>query len=81
VLVAFAVLKSATFELFWMFERPGRGIAHGYVIAIILAALATGPVAALSRPNGCTRYRHGARDRGDARGSPPPLRLAAGTGD
>ena len=37
--------------------------------------------AALSRPNGCTRYRHGARDRGDARGSPPPLRLAAGTGD
>lgn len=31
------------FALFWLFERPGLGIAHGYYIAIILASLASGP--------------------------------------
>ena len=33
----------AIFALFWVFERPGLGLAHGYYIAIILAALVTGP--------------------------------------
>ena len=34
---------AATFAAFWKFERPGLGLSHGYLIAIILAALVTGP--------------------------------------
>ncbi len=41
-LFASALLTSVTFALFWMFERPGLGIAYGYIVAIILAGLAGG---------------------------------------
>lgn len=41
--VAAALVMAATFASFWEFERPGLGLAHGYFLAIILAALATGP--------------------------------------
>ena len=34
---------AATFAVFWQFERSGLGLSHGYIIAIILAGLATGP--------------------------------------
>lgn len=34
---------AAVFVLFGWLERPGLGIAHGYYLAVILAALATGP--------------------------------------
>jgi diguanylate cyclase (GGDEF)-like protein len=34
----------AVFALFGSLERPGLGIAHGYYLAVILAALPTGPV-------------------------------------
>jgi diguanylate cyclase (GGDEF)-like protein len=34
---------AAVFTLFGWLERPGLGIAHGYYLAVILAALATGP--------------------------------------
>jgi hypothetical protein len=34
---------AATFAAFWTLERPGLGLACGYFLAIILAALATGP--------------------------------------
>ncbi len=37
------VFAGGVFALFWLFERPGLGIAHGYYIAIILASLASGP--------------------------------------
>jgi hypothetical protein len=43
MLVASALVLAATFAMFWEFEWPGLGLSHGYLIAIILAALATGP--------------------------------------
>lgn len=39
-----ALCYVAVFEIFSLYERPGLGIGHGYYIAILLAATATGPV-------------------------------------
>jgi diguanylate cyclase (GGDEF)-like protein len=35
---------AGVFVLFGALERPGLGIAHGYYLAVILAALASGPI-------------------------------------
>lgn len=45
VLAAAVVAYAAAFVLFIAFEQPGLGIGHGFYVGIILAALATGPLA------------------------------------
>ena len=44
VLALAATTFAAVFVLFRLFEEPGLGIGHGYYIAIILVATATGPI-------------------------------------
>ena len=44
VLVLAAATFAAVFALFRLFETPGLGIGHGYYIAILLVARATGPI-------------------------------------
>lgn len=39
-----AASYAVVFVLFRLFERPGLGIGHGYYVAIILVACATGPL-------------------------------------
>ncbi len=43
-LAASVVCYVAVFALFRFYERPGLGIGHGYYLAILLAATATGPI-------------------------------------
>jgi diguanylate cyclase (GGDEF)-like protein len=43
LLIAAAAVYTACFVAFVAFERPGLGIGHGFYLAIILVALASGP--------------------------------------
>ncbi len=44
LLVLAAATYAAVFVLFRLFEEPGLGIGHGYYVAILLVARATGPI-------------------------------------